>query len=175
MSDRPKSTLHRLEPTFLRGAFLQRWDTVSADLQPPFLESWAGPWQALRRGDPGTLWPWEVRRAWQTNGHGEPAGAFLSYPLASLVAALLPYRDFPQGYAVHRQPEGEDGFPVELNGVRLGFVRSGGPGQLKRLESALRVSEYLAANPEALAAVLEAAGYAVVVEALETVAGRVSA
>ena len=176
MPDREKSTLHHLEPTFLRGAFLQRWDSVSEDLQPPFLESWAGPWQALRRnGDTKPLWPWEVRRCWETNGHGEPAGAFLSYPLASLVAALLPYRDFHQGYAVLRQPEGEDGFPVELNGVRLGFVRSGGPGQLKRLESALRVSEYLAANPEALAAVLEAAGYAVVVEALETVAGRVSA
>lgn len=117
------------------------------------------------------MWAWEVRRSWETNGHGEPAGAFLSYPLASLVAALLPYRDFHQGYAVLRQPEGEDGFPVELNGVRLGFVRSGGPGQLKRLESALRVSEYLAANPEALAAVMEAAGYPVVVEALETGSG----
>lgn len=175
MADRQKSIPHHLEPTFLRGAFLHRWDSVSEDLQPPFLESWAGPWQALRRPDSKALFAWEVRRAWQTNGHGEPAGAFLSYPLASLVAALLPYRDFPQGYAVLRQPEGEDGFPVELNGVRLGFIRSGGPGQLKRLESALRVSEYLAANPEALAAVLEAAGYPVVVEALETVAGRVSA
>jgi hypothetical protein len=175
MPDREKSIPHHLEPTFLRGKFLRQWDTVSEDLQPPFLESWAGPWQALRRDDTRALWAWEVRRTWQTNGHGEPAGAFLSYPLASLVAALLPYREFPQGYAVHRQPEGEDGFPVELNGVRLGFVRSGGPGQLKRLESALRVSEYLAANPEALAAVLEAAGYPVVVEALETVAARVSA
>ena len=129
MPDREKSTLHHLEPTFLRGAFLQRWDSVSEDLQPPFLESWAGPWQALRRDGDKTVWAWEVRRTWQTNGHGEPAGCFLSYPLASLVAALLPYRDFHQGYAVLRHPEGEDGFPVELNGVRLGFVRSGGPGQ----------------------------------------------
>jgi hypothetical protein len=46
---------------------------------------------------------------------------------------------------------------------------------LKRLESALRVSEFLAASPDGLAAVLEAAGYPVVVEALETVAARVSA
>jgi len=148
---------------------------VSEDLQPPLLESWSGPWQPFHRnGASASPWAWEIRRAWQTNGHGEPAGTFLSAPLASLVAALLPYRDFPQGYAVLRQAEPE-GFPVELNGVRVGFVRSGGPGQLKRLESALRVSEYLAANPEALAAVLEAAGYPVVVEALETVAARVSA
>lgn len=46
---------------------------------------------------------------------------------------------------------------------------------MKRLESALRVSEYLTANPESLAAILEAAGYAAVVAALETVAARVSA
>jgi hypothetical protein len=38
--------------------------------------------------------------------HAETAWAFLSYPLASLVDALLPYRDFTQGCAVHRQPGG---------------------------------------------------------------------
>jgi hypothetical protein len=45
---------------------------------------------------------------------------------------------------------------------------------LKRLQAALLVSEYLAANPEAQAAVLEAAGYPVVVEALSILAVRVS-
>jgi len=175
MPDRQQSTPHHLQPTFLRGAFLEQWDTVSEDLRPPLLESWAGPWQAFHRnGATVSPWSWEIRRSWETNGHGEPAGVFHSYPLASLVAALLPYRDFPHGYAIIRQPEPE-GSPVELNGARVGFVRSGGPGQLKRLEAALRMSAYLAANPEALAAVLEAAGYPVVVEALETVAARVSA
>ncbi len=162
-----------LDPTFLRGAFLKTWDAMSDDLRPPLLENWTGPWQALRHhGDAEA--PWEIRRTWETNGHGEPAGRFRSYPLASLVAALIPYQDFQVGYAVLRQCE-RLGFPVELNGVRLGFVRGGGPGQLRRLEAALRVAEYLAASPEALAAVLEAAGYAVAVEALETVAARVSA
>ena len=175
MPDRPKSIPRHLEPTFLRGAFLERWSQASEDLRPPLLESWAGPWQPLHLdGEPVPAWAWELRRSWETNGHGEPAGYFLSYPLASLVAALLPYLHFHQGYSVLRQADAI-GFPVELNGVRLGYLRSGGPGELKRLESGLRVSEYLAANPEALAAVLEAAGYAAVVEALEIVAGRVSA
>lgn len=175
MADRQKSILHHPEPTFLRGEFLQRWESLSEDLRPPLQESWAGPWQPFHRmGASRSPWGWAIRRSWETNGHGDPAGVFHSAPLASLVAALLPYRDFPQGYAICRQAEPE-GFPVELNGVRVGFVRSGGPGQLKHLEAALRVSEYLAASPEALAAVLEAAGYAVVIEALETVAARVSA
>jgi hypothetical protein len=97
MPDREKSTLHHLEPTFLRGAFLRRWDSVSEDLQPPSLESWAGPWQALRRnGDTKALWPWEVRRSWQTNGHGEPAGAFLLQDEGAAEAA--PYQLKPDDF-----------------------------------------------------------------------------
>ena len=175
MPDRPKSISRHLEPTFLRGAFLERWESVSEDLRPPLLETWAGPWQPLRHdGEPDPVWAWEIRRAWECDRRGEPVGYFLSYPLASLVAALLPYVHFHQGYSVLRQADAI-GFPVELEGVRLGYLRSGGPGQLKRLESALRVSEFFAASPEALAAVLETAGYAVGVEALEIVAARVSA
>ncbi len=117
MPDRPKSTLHHLEPTFLRGAFLERWESVSEDLRPPLLESWSGPWQPLRHdGEPEPEWAWEIRRQWESRGRGEPAGYLISYALASLVAALLPYIHFHQGYSVLQQADAI-GFPVELNGV----------------------------------------------------------
>jgi len=74
MPDREKSTLHHLKPTFLRGPFLQHWDSVSEDLQPPFLESWAGPWEALRRDDTKALWAWEVRRSWDALGDPDDTG-----------------------------------------------------------------------------------------------------
>lgn len=172
MTDRDEST--PFLPAFLWGNFLERWQRDSANLRPPMGEPWLGPWEVRRAASPGRdPWPWAVVRPHEEDG--AIGGRFVDHPTASLIAALLPFRAFPTAYAIRREPAVCGGLPVEVEGRVIGFVYGDGPKQLRRLENALRVVEYLAASPEAVAVALEAIGYAVVVEALDILAGRLDA
>jgi hypothetical protein len=150
----------------LPGEYAAMWRRHSDSLITS--AGWSGPWDVAQRvderGEPWGPYPWEVTRQYSED---EPASASLrSSSFARLVAELLPYLETRSGYRLRKTAQGHeivsllDGEPGEV----VGFVRG---GDAARLESALSVVHYLARAPDALAAVLQAAGCGVVENAFE--------
>jgi hypothetical protein len=151
----------RPQPDDFIRAFLRRWHALDRRLRLEVSPNWIGTWRT--HYSPGSNatpepMPWKIFRDWERPCLATPTGAFQDPTLAELVAALMPYQSAQAEYHILSEPQQPFGYPVDFQNKRVGYLQMGGQAQRRRIQQALRLVEFLAVSPEALAAILQAVG-----------------